>query len=98
VEVRNTGSVAAAEVVQCYVHDGTGQRRRPDQELVAFAKVHLEPGEATIVTLELDERAFAAWDAAAASWSVDAGTYEVRVGPSSRDVRGEVVLDVVDRA
>ncbi|MFN7150301.1 MAG: beta-glucosidase H [Microthrixaceae bacterium] len=98
VEVRNAGGVAAAEVVQCYVHDGTGQRRRPDQELVAFAKVHLEPGEATTVTLELDERAFAAWDAAASCWSVDAGTYEVRVGPSSRDVRGEVVLDVTDRS
>jgi beta-glucosidase len=80
------------------VHDGTGQRRRPDQELVAFAKVHLEPGESTTVTLELDERAFAAWDAAASCWTVDAGTYEVRVGPSSRDVRGELVLDVTDRA
>jgi beta-glucosidase len=97
VEVRNAGDVGAAEVVQCYVHDGTGQRRRPDQELVAFAKVHLEPGESTTVTLELDERAFAAWDAAASCWSVDAGTYEVRVGPSSRDVRGEVVLEVSDR-
>lgn len=96
VEVTNTGDVAAHEVVQCYLHDGTGQLRRPDQELRAFRKVLLAPGESRTVELVLDERAFAAWDPDAAAWSVAAGDHEVRVGPSSRDLRGIVPVEVTD--
>jgi hypothetical protein len=32
------------------------------RELAAFAKVHLAPGEATTVALELDDRSFSWWD------------------------------------
>lgn len=97
VEVTNTGDRPAHEVVQCYLHDGTGQRRRPDQELRAFAKVLLEPGERRAVELTLDERSFAAWDPTGADWTVAPGSYEVRVGPSSRDLRGTVMVDVIER-
>jgi beta-glucosidase len=98
VEVANTGAVAGAEVVQCYLHDGTGRVRRPDQELRGFAKVHLEAGATTVVEITLDERSFAAWDPAEDAWVVPSGDYEVRVGPSSRDVRGVVPVTVVDRS
>ena len=36
---------------------------RPPKELKAFAKVRLDPGESTVVELELDDRAFARWAA-----------------------------------
>ncbi len=98
VEVTNVGEVAAAEVVQCYLHDGTGRLRRPDQELRAFQKVQLGPGESRTVELTLDERAFAAWDPDAGTWTVAAGDHEVRVGPSSRDLRGIVPVRITDPA
>jgi beta-glucosidase len=60
--VRNTGARAASEVVQCYVAPKQPRRVRPDKELKAFAKVHLEPGEQTTVQFDLGDRAFAYWD------------------------------------
>jgi beta-glucosidase len=62
VTVTNTGPRAGSEVVQCYMAAPTGKLVRPPKELRAFAKVHLEAGEARDVVLELDDRAFACWD------------------------------------
>lgn len=74
VPVRNTGGRSGSEVVQLYVAPPGGGRRdpggrlRPVKELRAFAKVHLAPGQAAEVELELGERAFAYWDVADADW------------------------------
>jgi beta-glucosidase len=63
VPVTNTGARRGAEVVQCYVAPPAARLFRPAKELKAFAKVWLDPGETTTVTLELDAvRAFAYWD------------------------------------
>lgn len=84
--VRNTGAVAGAEVVQVYVAPAPSAVRRPVRELVAFAKVHLRPGEERTVELELGRRAFAHWDVTRHDWLVVGGTYEVQLGRSAVDV------------
>lgn len=88
VTVTNTGDRPGTEVVQCYVHGVDG----PDQQLRAVRKVRLGPGESATVRLELGDRAFARYDEGTHDWVVDPGTYEVRVGRSSRDLplRAEV--------
>ncbi len=48
----------------------------------------LQPGETRTVELTLDMRALAYFDDACAAWVADAGTFEVLVGSSSRDIRG----------
>lgn len=85
--VINTGSRAGAEVAQLYRHDEGRAVDRPEQELVGFAKVFLQPGESTRVTIELDARAFAYWSIAKGDWVVEEGEAELRVGSSSRDIR-----------
>jgi len=90
----NTGSRAGAEVVQLYVHDVAASVARPEQELKAFTKVWLEPGQSTRVALSLGRRAFAVYDVRAADWLVEAGEFELRVGASSRDVRLRARIDV----
>ncbi|WCO66824.1 glycoside hydrolase family 3 C-terminal domain-containing protein [Iamia majanohamensis] len=63
VEVTNTGDRAGSEVVQLYVRPPARTAvPRPAQELRAWAKVHLGPGESTTVTMALGDRAFAWWD------------------------------------
>ena len=57
VDVTNTGARRGAEVVQCYVAPRDPSVTRPPKELKAFAKVWLDPGETTTVTLELGDRA-----------------------------------------
>ena len=64
VPVTNTGSRRGCEVVQCYVAPKQSNLFRPLFELRAFAKLWLDPGETSSVTLELGPRAFAHWDPA----------------------------------
>lgn len=87
VTVKNSGARRGAEVVQLYVHDEAPALPRPDQELKAFAKVDLAPGEERIVAFNLDERSFAYFDPARHDWTDGRGRFEIRVGSSSRDIR-----------
>lgn len=82
-EVRNTGTRAGAEVAQVYVSDPSASVVRPERELKAFEKLHLEPGQARRVTLTLDRRAFAYYDPAHNDWQVDPGRFVIRVGDAS---------------
>ena len=90
--VTNTGSCAGAEVVQCYVRDVEASVARPVQELKAFAKVTLDPGQSEDVVLELGPRSFAFWDVAARDWLVEPGDFELLVGTSSRDIRHRLTV------
>ncbi|GGI44178.1 beta-glucosidase-like glycosyl hydrolase [Agromyces flavus] len=86
VTVRNAGPMAGAEVVQLYVAPARSKVRRPARELGAFAKVELAPGESTILSLELERRAFAHWDARGSRWWVAPGTYRLELGRSASDI------------
>ncbi len=94
VQVTNAGERAGAEVVQLYVHDVECSAHRPDQELRAFRKVFLQPGESQMVALTLERDAFAIFDVPQQAWVVEAGVFELRVGSSSRDVRLTTRIDI----
>ncbi len=83
----NTGSVAGAEVAQLYVAMPEHDVFRPAQELKAFVKVYLRPGESRRVTLTLADTTFRYWNVATNAWETEGGTYELRVAASSEDVR-----------
>jgi beta-glucosidase len=87
VPVTNTGSVAGSEIVQAYVHDIKARLPRPEKELVAFGKVHLQPGETKVVDLTLDKHSVGYYDTSLAAWIAEEGAFEVRVGASSVDIR-----------
>ncbi len=87
VDVTNSGEVAGQEVVQLYLRDEAAKVVRPLQELKAFAKVALAPGETQTVTLTLNQQSLAYYDPATGNWITEPGEFEVRVGRSSRDVR-----------
>jgi beta-glucosidase len=95
VDVTNTGKRAGAEVAQLYVSAPGGNVPRPAKELRGFVKVNLNPGETQRISIPLDTRAFAYFDAGQKQWRAPAGTYGVLVGDSSDGirVRGEVRLD-----
>ena len=92
--VTNTGSRAGAEIVQVYAAKPDAQIFRPAQELKAFAKIWLEAGESKTVTLPLDDKAFRYWNTKTDSWEVEGGTYELRVGASSADIRLTAAVEV----
>jgi hypothetical protein len=64
-------------VVQLYAAPVGAGPAHPPQQLAAFAKLDLVPGESRVVTLRPDPRVF----------SAGPGLYELRAGRSSRAIR-----------
>ena len=93
VRVTNTGTVRGAETVQCYVRDIEASVTRPQQELKAFAKVWLDPGEARDIVLPLGERAFSFWDIEKPGWTAEPGEFVLRVGTSSREIAHRLTIE-----
>ena len=60
--VRNTGTRPGTEIAQLYLSDLVASVPRPPKELKGFAKVTLSPGQATTVTLPIDETALSFFD------------------------------------
>lgn len=84
--VKNTGSVAGAEVVQVYVRDNECSVERPEKELKAFKKVFLQPGETAKITLDLGAEAFKYFDAENHRWTLEKGDFDILVGNSSDNI------------
>ncbi len=84
VDVTNTGPRAGEEVVQLYVGFDGSAVDRPVKLLRGFAKVALAPGETKTVPLRVAAKDLAWYDAESKAWRVEAMTYGVFVGPSSR--------------
>lgn len=92
--VRNTGSTAGSEVVQLYLAKQGSIIIRAEQELKGFEKIYLQPGESQEVHFHLEGRDFAYYNTNNATWHVEAGAYELRIGASSRDIRLTAVIQV----
>jgi beta-glucosidase len=87
VKVRNSGARAGAEVVQLYVHDGHASVDRPAQELKAFRRIQLAPGETKAIQFTLDRSALSFYSPTKKDWVAEPGQFDVLVGSSSRDIR-----------
>lgn len=91
--VKNTGSLAGAEVVQVYVSFPNGSTvyaggaTQPPKRLVGFAKVELAPGASQEVTISIDPAAsnhpLSFWSKTYNAWISPAGSYTLHVGNSS---------------
>src|SRR5580704_762636 len=86
VTVVNKGSHQGTEVVQVYVRAPESLVRRPDRELVGFAKVTVDAGGRETVRVPLGTDAFRHWDVDTHAWRADPGRYELLVGKSSNDI------------
>lgn len=95
VDVTNTGTVAGDEIVQFYISDRTKAAVRPEQELKAFARVSLNPGEIKSVTVKLDKRAFAWYNPLLKDWYCESGIYEIRVAKSSRQIELTAEINLI---
>jgi beta-glucosidase len=88
VTVANTGTSAGREVVQLYLAAPGTRAPKPSLELRGFAKTTLlGPGETATVTFRLTLRDLASFDEATSAWVAESGTYTVKIGASSEDIR-----------
>lgn len=93
VTVRNTGDVAATDVVQLYGHDVVGTTTRPVAQLLAYQRVPLGPGETATVEFRVPP-ARLAYTGRDGVRAVEPGRVDLWVGPCSaeREATGSVVF------
>ena len=93
IAVRNSGERRGSEVVQLYVRDKVASMVRPLQELKAFQRVTLDPGETATLSfyLPVDMLNFTRRDG---QRIVEPGEFELQIGASSADIRGTATVTV----
>ena len=83
----NNGDRQGTEVVQVYLRAPESLVRRPDRELVGFAKFVVDAGGRATVRVPLGADAFRYWDDVEThAWRADPGRYELLVGTSSQQI------------
>ena len=82
IKIKNTGSVAGEEIVQCYVRDLVGSVTRPVKELKGFEKIKLAPGESKNVIFKLTGKDLA-FHTADMTFKTEPGSFWIMAGPDS---------------
>jgi beta-glucosidase len=95
-DVKNTGTVASDEVPQVYLgrpeHKFSGEF--PEHALVAFDRIHLDPGESKRVRITVPLRRLQFWSTEDSKWTTATGPRAVLVGGSSRSLDLASSIDV----
>jgi beta-glucosidase len=91
VRVRNIGDRAGTDVVQLYGRDLVGSVTRPVAQLVAYARVTLEPEEEAVVRFRVPSARFA-FSGLDMTRIVEPGDIELWVGPSCAQRDAETAL------
>ncbi|NCD69586.1 glycoside hydrolase family 3 C-terminal domain-containing protein [Mucilaginibacter agri] len=86
--VTNKGKRAGKEVVQLYISAPAKMLNKPESELKGFAKTRLlKPGEAQLLTFNINSADLASFDTATETWIAESGDYKVKIGASSKDIK-----------
>lgn len=86
-KIANNGTVTGAEVAQLYLGLPSSAPASPPKQLRGFQKVSLAAGASSTVTFDIRRKDLSYWDVGSQAWKVPAGTFNVFVGASSRDIR-----------
>ncbi len=83
--VKNTGSRAGTEIAQVYA-SLPANAGEPPKRLVGWSRVSLNPGESKEVSVSVPAKYLSIFDEPSNSWKLIPGSYNFRVGPSSKDL------------
>jgi len=95
-QVKNTGEVKADEVAQIYLSPKDGKLPIRPIQLQGFARISLEPGQTKTVTTRLfvEQLGYYSHENNIRQWNIEPGTFIVKVGASSADIKLEQQLEL----
>jgi len=84
--IQNNGTVDGAEIAQIYLSypQSAGE---PPKVLRGFSKYPIAAGQSIPATFYLTEYDLSIWNTANQVWNILAGSFQIQVGSSSRDIR-----------
>ena len=93
--VKNTGTMAADEIVQLYLSPVSDDQNLKPVQLQGFERVSLQPGEIKDVQIVLNTEQFGYYsNDGKRQWTVSPGEYCIKVGASSTDIRLEKTVNL----
>ncbi len=84
-EVKNTGEMAADEIAQVYLSPTAEKQQIRPIQLQGFARVSLQPGETKTVKVKMYIEQLGFYNQR--QWNVSPGTFMLKVGASSTDIK-----------
>ncbi len=95
-QVKNTGEVKADEVAQIYLSPKNEKQHIRPIQLQGFARISLEPGQTKTVTTRLfvEQLGYYSHENNIRQWNIEPGTFIVKVGASSTDIKLEQQLEL----
>ncbi len=96
--MRNVGKRQGKSVAEVYVAPADWKKAgwEAPKRLGAFTKTDLKPGQSKTVTLTVDPRLLATYEAAGDNWHIRAGEYRLMLGDSSDDLPQAVSVTLPD--
>ncbi len=92
--IKNSGDFDGKEVAQLYVSNPNSKLERASQELKGFKKVNVKKGTSKNVTIQVPIKELAYYNVDKKEWTVEPGTYKIKIGSSSRAIKGDVSISV----
>lgn len=92
--IKNTGDADGKEVAQLYVSDPKSYVEKAAQELKGFKKVFVKTGATELVTIQLPVKELAYYNEVKKEWLVESGTYNIKIGNSSRSIKKEIQINI----
>lgn len=95
--VTNTGECSGKEVCQLYSRYLHSRQKRPVQELRAFCKVELQPGESRRISFTVPVDDLRYYSTTRQQWILEEGAMQLCVGPHSRDLPLQVNVTALNK-
>lgn len=92
--ISNVGDFDGKEVAQLYVSNPNSSIERADKELKGFKKVLVKKGVTENVTIQLPIKELAYYNVAQKNWEVEPGTYVLKLGNSSRNMKAQISINI----
>ena len=86
INVKNTGSRDADEVVQLYIRDMVASISRPVKELKGFQRIHLAAGESREISFDITPEMLKFYNAELRH-VIEPGDFQIMVGGNCKEVK-----------